>query len=205
LSAEPITVVPAQRARRGEWLARGAFEAALILLGLLGAFALNEWQDARARSVRVEALMTAVRAELEANLRLHEQAATYNREVADSIWNKGASGVTFIPDGTYTDGLLQRPRLTAAAWTIAQNDPALSDVPVEKLLLLANIYDLQRDHDEGAATLLNNMYASILQVDRTVLRFDGIAEPLRIGGVLRDNAFRGEALVKAYRSTLEQL
>lgn len=206
MSAEPATVViAASRTRRGEWLARGAFEAALILLGLLGAFALNEWQDARSRSARIENLMTAIRVELETNLRIQEPAATYNREVADSIWNQGASGVTFIPDGTYKDGLLRRPRLTSAAWTTAQNDAAFGDVPVERLLLLANIYDLQRDHDEGATTLLNNVYAAFLQVDNTVLRFDGIAEPLRIGGLLRDNALRGEALVKAYRSTLEQL
>jgi hypothetical protein len=33
------------RPRRREWLRRAAFEGTLILLGLLGAFALDEWQD----------------------------------------------------------------------------------------------------------------------------------------------------------------
>jgi hypothetical protein len=190
--------------RRREWLLRAAFEATLILLGLLGAFALDEWQDARSRAARVDALMAAVRAELEANLDAHADAAAYNTEVAESIWKQATSGVTFIPDGTFSHGLVDIRQLTSAAWTTAQNDASLSDIPVDTLLLLANVYDLQADYELDVSTLLNNMYASLLQAD-SVLRIDGVSEPLRIGGLLRDNAGRGQRLAAAYRATLEQL
>jgi hypothetical protein len=190
--------------RRREWLPRAAFEATLILLGLLGAFALDEWQDGRSRTARVDALMAAVRAELDANLETQEEAAAYNAEVAESIWKQATSGVTFIPDGTFSRGIIDIRQLTSAAWTTAQNDSSLSNIPVDRLLLLANVYDMQADYEVDVSTLLNNMYASILQAD-SVMRIDGVSEPLRIGGLLRDNARRGTRLVTAYRATLEQL
>lgn len=155
---------------------RGAFEATLILFGLLGAFALNEWQDARTRAVRVDALMTALRTELETNLMLQEEAATYNSEVAENIWSQATSGVTFIPDGTF-----------------------------KRVLMIAAFYEQQADYVTDVSSLFNNMYATILQADSQILRIDGLADPLRIGGVLRDHARRGARLVAAYRATLEQL
>ena len=193
--------------RRREWLARGVFEAVLILIGLLGAFALNEWQDARTRAFRVETLMAAVRSELEANLKAQEPAATYNVEVAEDIWNKGNAGVAFIPDGTYTRGIFQTPRLTSVAWTTAQNEAVFSDMPVEKVLLLASVYDLQQSYVADVSALFNNMYAAVLvRPDADdVLRVDGLGQPRVIGGVLRDHARRGARLVEAYRSVLEQL
>lgn len=203
MSAEP-KAVPRAAPQRREWLLRAAFEATLILLGLLGAFALDEWQDARARGARVETLMTAVRAELEANLKAQEEAAAYNTEVAERIWEQATSGVTFIPDGTFSRGILNTQQLTSAAWATAQNDASLSDIAVDRLLLLANVYDRQADYEASVSALLNNLYASILQAD-SVMRVDGISEPLRIGGLLRDNAARGQRLVAAYRATLEQL
>jgi hypothetical protein len=196
---------PQSRAPRREWLLRGVFEATLILFGLLGAFALNEWQDARSRAVRVDALMTALRAELETNLLLQEEAAAYNTEVAESVWNQATSGVTFIPDGTFKRGLLVGPPLTSAAWTAAQNDAAFSDVPIDKLLKIAAIYEQQEAYVTDVSSLFNNMYATVLQADSQILRIDGLAEPLRIGGVLRDFAGRGARLVAAYRAALEQL
>jgi hypothetical protein len=99
LSAEPATVViSATRTRRGEWLARGAFEAALILLGLLGAFALNEWQDARTRAARVDTLLAAIRAELETNLARHASAADFNSAIADLLWNEGSKASSSCPN-----------------------------------------------------------------------------------------------------------
>lgn len=204
----PPDVAPnAAGARRREWLARGVFEAVLILIGLLGAFALNEWQDARTRAFRLETLMVAVRTELEANLQALAPAATYNVETAEDIWNKGNAGVAFIPDGTYTRGIFQTPRLTSVAWTTAQNEAVLSDMPVEKVLLLASIYDMQQAYVSDVGALFNNMYAAILvrpDAD-AVLRVDGLGQPRLIGGVLRDHARRGARLVEQYRAVLAQL
>ena len=198
------TATETKRPRRRDWLLRGTFEAVLILIGLLGAFALDEWQDARARAERVEALVTAIRAELEANLRQHEEASAYNTEVADGIWDQAASGVEVVPPSTYPKGLLMGPRLTSAAWVTAQNDTALSDVPIEQMLTLARIYEMQQKYIDDVNTLMNNLYALLLQPSDEA-RVDGLANPLRMGGVLRDFASRGRLLVDEYRAALEQL
>lgn len=184
---------------------RGAFEAALILFGLLAAFTLDEWQDARSRAARVDALLTAIRAELEANLVRHAPIAAYNTETANLLWNEGSKGVEFLPQSAYPEGLFRSPSLTSAAWTTAQNDATLSDVPVETLLMLARIYEAQRRYVDQFDALLTNLYATAIDPANAAVRIDGIAQPLRLGGVLRDYASRGEQLVEAYRTTLEQL
>jgi type II secretory pathway pseudopilin PulG len=199
------TATETKRLRRRDWLLRGTFEAVLILIGLLGAFALDEWQDTRARAERVETLVTAIRAELEANLRQHEEASAYNTEVADSIWDQGAKGVEVVPSSAYPRGLILGPDLTSAAWVTAQNDAALSELPIEKMLALARVYEMQRAHLDDVKTLLNNLYALLLQTDPTAPRVDGLTQPLLIGGVLRDYARRGRRLIDEYRAALEQL
>ena len=178
----------------------------MILLGLLGAFALDEWQDARARAARVDTLLAAVRTELETNLARHARASAFNSEMADFLWNEGSKGVDFIPASAYPNGLFRGPSLTSAAWTTAQNDDtAFSDVPVETVLMLARVYELQRGYVDDFSTLANNMYATLLAPDNETLRVDGISQPIRLGGVLRDYARRGEQLVEAYRTTLLEL
>jgi hypothetical protein len=177
----------------------------LILLGLLGAFALNEWQDARTRAARVDTLLAAIRAELETNLARHAAAADFNSAIADLLWNEGSKGVEFLPQSAFPDGLFKGPSLTSAAWTTAQSDAALSNVPVEQLLMLARIYEAQRRYVDDFDALLGNLYATALDPANAAVRMDGIAQPLRLGGVLRDYAGRGQQLVAAYRTTLLEL
>jgi hypothetical protein len=206
VSAEsPTLVVEAKRANRRDWLLRAAFEASLILLGLLGAFALNAWQDARERDARVGALLVAIRTELETNLERHERASDYNTRTADLLWSEGTKGVEFVPQSAFAEGLFKSSLVTSAAWTTAQNDPALGNVPVETVLLIARVYELQDTYVDDFKSLLNSMYAMVLEPDNVTLRIDGIAQPERLGGVLRDYAGRGRQLVDAYRAALEQL
>jgi hypothetical protein len=190
--------------RRHEWLWRGAFEATLILFGLLGAFALNEWQDARSRDARVATLLTAIHAELEANRAQHERASAYNAEVAERIWAEASKGAEVVPESAYPNGLFIGPALTSAAWTAAQNDPAWSALPIDKVLPLARVYEAQRIYVDDFNTLANNMYALLLAADPDDVQLEGLGRPLQIG-VLRDYARRGEKLLTAYRAALEQL
>jgi type II secretory pathway pseudopilin PulG len=200
--AEPPAPAPK---RRREWVLRATFEAVLILFGLLGAFALDRWQDARARTTRIESLLAAVRAELEMNLSEQDEAAAYNTEIADLLWDQGSRGVEFVPADSFKRGLVIRPQLTSAAWTTAQNDAVLSEIPVETVLLLADVYEMQRTYDDDVAALFNSMYATVLQPNSGIVRIDGIDQPLRVGAVLRDYASRGARLVRAYRTALEGL
>jgi hypothetical protein len=145
------------------------------------------------------------RNELEANLRQHERASAYNTEVADRIFDQATNGIEVVPESAYPNGLFTGPALTSAAWTAAQNDSVLSDLPVEKVLALARVYESQRIYVDDFKTLANNMYALLLAVDPEDVQVEGLARPLQMGSVLRDYAGRGRQLLAAYRAALEQL
>lgn len=168
---------------------------------MLGAFALTEWQDARTRA---DALVAAIRSELEANLALQLDAVIYNSDVAEKIWAMGRAGVLLVPTDLYPRGLLQRPPLTSAAWDVARDD-ALDDVPVDILVAVAAAYGEQRDYLDSTGALLLSVHTTLFQHEGATLRVDGISEPLGIGGMLGGYADRGARLVERYRAALERL
>ena len=199
--SSPHFLPPASRRR--EWLARGLYEAALILVGLLGAFALNQWQDARQRAARADAMIVAIRAELASNLELQEPASTYNTRIVGVLKQLRDSGQTFLPADQYRGGLFKRPKLTAAAWTSAQNGGILEELPVDTIVVLGRVYEAQRDYQDSTGALFEALYAAALT--STDYRSDGIEGVAQLAGVLSDFAGRGAGLVRDYRSALEYL
>jgi hypothetical protein len=191
---------PERAARRREWLARALFESALILLGIVGAFAVNQWQESRDRHIRRDALMTAVRAELQSNLRLMEDASAYNTEVVGRFRRLEAEKATSIPAGTHPRGLMVRPQLVSAAWDAAQAGGIVNDLPVETTLIIARVHEGQRDYVEATARLLDVIYAALFQQQSAALTNPGL-----LAGVLNDYASRGRGLIERYRTTLDYL
>ena len=187
---------------RNEWVGRALFESALILLGLLGAFALNEWQDSRERRGRADAMMTAIRAELEVNLKQQDVAAAYNSKVVEAFRKLRAEGVRFAPSDAYENGLVALPTLTSTAWDAARGSEAIDEIPVETLLVLGRTYDYQREYAASMRTLLEMFYQIGLEQTRAP---SGGVEPARVTGTLSDYANRARFLVGLYRSTLEHL
>jgi hypothetical protein len=181
-------------------VARVLFEAGLIVLGLLGGLALNEWRESRDRRTRVDALMTAVRAELASNLSLLKEAQTYNRTVVSTLRRLAADGAKETPPAAYSKGLMQRPQLVSAAWDSARASEWLSEVPVRTIVEVARTHEAQRNYMESTARLLDNMYATFLSGEANFL-----SDPGTLGGVLNDFAGRGEGLITSYESTLKAL
>jgi type II secretory pathway pseudopilin PulG len=189
--------------RRREWLARALFEAALILFGLLAAFALNQWQEARQRAARADAMIGAIRAELAANLDLQSQAAAHNAEVVELLRKLRDAGETFLPSGQLKGALFSRPHLTEAAWASAQNGGILQELPIETILALAKIDETQRDYQDSVSTLYEGLYGVALNAAE--LRTDGYERVPRLAIVLNDFALNGTRLVREYRRALEYL
>ena len=185
------------------WMLRALFEAGLILFGLLGAFALNQWQDARVRADRSDAMLDAIRTELEANLELQGKAAEYNSRLVTELKSLRDSGRDFVPAELYQGGLLRRPQLTAAAWTAAQEGAVLDEIPVERLLVLARVYESQRYYLDATGELFASLYENALRSDS--YSKEGTYGAAQLAGVLSDFAGRGAALVRQYESALEEL
>lgn len=188
---------------RREWLARALFEAALILFGLLTAFGLNQWQEARQRAARADAMIVAIRAELAANFEMQEQAAAHNTEIVDLLKKLRDAGETFLPANRFRGGLFSRPRLTEAAWTSAQNGGILQELPVETILVLAKVYETQHDYQESTRALFEALYGVAL--NSTEFRSDGFERVPQLAAVLNDFALNGTRLARDYRQVLDYL
>jgi hypothetical protein len=200
---KPGLTLSSPPSRRREWLVRGLFEATLILFGLLAAFALNQWQEARQRAARADAMIIAIRAELATNLELQGEAAAHNAEVVDLLRKVRDAGETFLPSNRLKGGLFSRPYLTEAAWASAQNGGILEELSVRTILMLAKVYETQRDYQDSTGTLFEAIYGVALNA--TELRTDGFERVPQLALVLNDFALKGTRLVQEYRRVLEYL
>jgi hypothetical protein len=180
------------------WMGRAVFESALIVFGILAGLAVNEWQAGRDRSARASEVLSAIRSEVESNLKLLDEANAYNAEIVAKLRNLVAAKSKTIPPGTHPHGLMSKPQLVSAAWTSAQTAGVLNDLPIETVLLLGRAYESQRDYLNEVSTLLNNLYAGALQGQA-----HGGLDPARLAGVLSDFAAHGRSLAHRYRAALE--
>lgn len=80
---DPSPSAPAPQWRT--WLARVLFESLLIVLSVLLALAVDEWQDGRQRAERAEMALQSVRAELQENLQNVERARANHLAMRDSL------------------------------------------------------------------------------------------------------------------------
>jgi hypothetical protein len=173
----------------------------LILFGILGAFAVNEWQASRERQARVKTMMTAIQAELESNfapaggsLRLQQRSGckfscTRGEEGDHDSWKR------------LSQGLMIRPQLVSAAWDSAQAGGIINDLPVATVLVVATAYENQRDYAQATAGLMDIFCSRAIQQSQE----NKSAEPGLLGGVLNDYAGRGRRLVRRYQETLAHL
>jgi hypothetical protein len=76
------TEAPGPPVRSRAWIGRAAFEASLIVLGLVGALIADEWRDTRERDARVRSVLASIRSELEADRKELAQAVANHEEAA---------------------------------------------------------------------------------------------------------------------------
>ena len=131
---------PQSPAKRREWLARAAFEGALIALSLVGALALNEWKEDRDRQARVRDAMAAMRLELQAN-----------RQEVVAVRARMAEIIARIKDAKeegrrYGGGLLRRAQVVSTAWDSARAAAITNDMPFPTLMAIGRGYALQSEY-----------------------------------------------------------
>jgi hypothetical protein len=186
------------------WIADTLFQSGIILLAVVAAFALNDLHVTRVRAQRTDALVAAIRSEIETNLAGQLKAVVYNTEVAEGIWGLARAGAEVVPGDIYPHGLLQRPALTSAAWD-ASRYGAFDTVPVDVQLTVAAAYAEQRDYLQSTDILLSTVYAQLLQRGGAVMYVDGVNSPLGAGAMLGTYAERATRLTERYEAALSAL
>lgn len=125
------------------WIPRAAFEAALIVFGLLLAMALNEWREARHQQARLGQALALLVDELKFNQRSIESPDTlaHHRGLLaryrDLASKDDAAGEPIFESGVHV------ATLRDAAWRTLSAPENIARVPYEQIVVLADLYQEQ--------------------------------------------------------------
>ena len=145
------------------WLPRVLVESTLIVFSVLFALVLNEWRQSRAERAGVEQAAAAIRAELQENRELVQEALQYHTRLADSFTASMQSGAE-TPDPTVMDhGLLHPGRVLQTAWRSAQSTGAASAMDYETVLKLSRVYAVQEEYEGLSRAMLQAAYDRLVE------------------------------------------
>ena len=152
MNAETDPPQPEPPRRRRRWFRRApinlgelAVETIAVVLGILLALWINDWQNRRQQQATVDQAMTSIRAELAVNRRLlrHHTEHMYGmtRRMTASPLNKGPSRT--CTDWDEWDGL-NLPPLQDAAYQTSIATQALANMPFKQAQEVARVYSEQQ-------------------------------------------------------------
>ena len=169
--------VERSRARSRRWIGRAAFEAALIVFGLVGALVVDEWRDTRERDARVRAALTSIHAELQANRTAIARAIANHEDVIGKLRKASETGIV------YEGGVISTPLFSDIAWEAARNAAITNDIQFPQLMTLGHAYGGLANYLREREVFLNYLY--------TNNTMDLRRNPLALAGWLND--MRGHA------------
>jgi type II secretory pathway pseudopilin PulG len=158
--------------RSHAWIGRAAFEAGLIVFGLVGALLIDEWRDARARAERVDAALSSIRAELAANEQSTQAAIANHQSV------RGVLRESLKSKEPYQRGIMTTPPFSSVAWEAARDAGITPDIDQVTLMALGQAYRSLDRYLDQRTLLLNHAYTNGQDLRLT--------NPLALAGWLND-------------------
>lgn len=183
---------PSLAARRREWLVRAAFEAGLIVVGLIGALALNDWHDRRQRDQSVRDALASIRIELQSNLTSIVEVIKFNENLMGVLTESAKTGKP------YMDRIVAGMDLSTTAWDAARDAGISNDIPFPILMVLGRAYTSQGGFVREIEFFLNQMYTGSVAYDMR-------KEPLGLRGILSDYTHHARRLRQHYQDALAAL
>jgi hypothetical protein len=178
--------------RRHEWLAKAAFEAGLIVLGLVLAYAISEWRDSRVRDQRVRDARTSIRAELETNRNAITDVIGLNEALIGALHESAKTGQP------YMDQIVNARVLTSTAWDATRDAAITNDLPFSELTAVGQAYAAQERYSKEIEFFSNQLYAGAVMVD---LR----KNPRHLAGILNDFTAHARGVKTRYEEALTVL
>jgi hypothetical protein len=166
------TVSPTPPRQSRAWIGRAAFEASLIVLGLVGALFVEEWRETRERDERVRSALASIRGELEANRKEVAQAVADHEGVIAALEESARTGVI------YQDSVIRPRAFSSVAWEAARDAAITNDIDHAMLMVLGRTYNTIADHIKQRERFLDYLYTNnVVDLRRN---------PLVLRGWLRD-------------------
>lgn len=176
-----------------------ALEVFSIVLGVLLALALSEWQEERERSELAETALNNVRLELQANQEIITRVHANNQATIEAALAAGdeddEEARTFIPG----------VQVRSTAWETLLSTGVSNYVDYELLLALSETYSIQSIYRTTGLKLVDASMtmAAMATVNKTEIEAESMLEQFKnyFGMLLQME----EALLESYGSSLRQL
>lgn len=131
---------------RGATLRAAALEAGLVVLGVVLAFAANEWRKARDDAERARHALEAVAHELEANREAVAASQAYHQEKMLGLRAAIQAGETVAP-GFFGRGFVHPAQILSNAWDAATATDAILGWDYDDLLAVSRLYGDQEQYE----------------------------------------------------------
>ena len=185
------------RARLRELVGPAVFEASFVVLGVVLAYAVNEWREAREHRRRATAATSAITAELQANRDAVRAASAYHLSLLDTLRVPRAPGWRPSP-ALFSRGFVAPAQLSATAWETAAQAGVMEHIPYPVVLRLSRAYAQQARYEQQAMGVGELIYAELYRAGT-----DGIvANHRNLGRLIGALQFRERHLGALYDSTL---
>jgi len=184
------------------WLSDLLIQPVMIVLSILAALAVNQWQESRALAKRVAEARTAFVNEISANrqLLLSNGYLPHHRRLEADYKKAEQEGAT-DPHTFFDTGVHPAP-LRDSAWRMLSGTDTLMRLPPDIVLALTDIYRLQDSIGKTNEGFLNSLMAPRSDRETPAYAKDAASS---ISMFLNDLVPAEERLVSSYDKALERL
>ena len=181
------------------WVSQLIIQPIMIVLSILAALAVNNWQESRAKDRRVAETRAAFVNEMTANkqLLLSDNYLPHHRRLQAEYTKIATEGA---PDSHafFETGLHPTP-LRDSAWRMLSGSATLMELPSGFVLALTDIYRLQNSIEKSNEGFLNSLVAPRADRENPAYQKD-VANSIRM--FLNDLVPAEETLIRSYEHAL---
>lgn len=144
-------------------------EAGFVVLGVVLAFAANEWRQAAANRRDARVAQNSVRSEMRANRGAVQQSLDYHIGLTDTLFTlvraSSADGTQRPPPDmrVFSNGFIHPAQLLSTAWDAAGATDAVRHMEYGEVLALAHVYEEQRDYRRQADVVGGIIYTGMFE------------------------------------------
>ena len=184
------------------WLSDLIVQPFMIILSILAALAVNNWQESRATAKRVEEARTAFVNEISANkqLLLSNDYLPHHRRLQVDYKKAAEEGAS--DQHTFFDTGVHPVPLRDSAWRMLSGTDTLMRLPPDFVLALTDIYRLQESIEKSNDGFLNSLMAPRSDRETPAYAKDIVSS---ISMFLNDLVPAEERLVSSYEKALARL
>jgi hypothetical protein len=175
------------------------FQAALVVLGVVLAFSVNEWREARAARHDALRALDAIMEELKANREAVASSFEYHQgrlEIIGAAMREGAP----LRIEQFERGFVMPAQLSRSAWDAASEIGAFNNLPYERVLALGKVYARQDAYHDQLQSVSAIVYREIFDKGPTGV----LDNPRGLVSLVGAFLYREQQLLDAYEKTLTE-